>query len=101
MKRKKYENDDLGVSFTLPEQLTMREHLAYRSRLVDSVDVDYNTRQWLAVIPLLDDWKCEKIPDPATFDLDTLSTWKMADIILYVANTTISHMLEMEDVDPN
>lgn len=101
MKRKKYENESLGVKFSMPGSLTLREHNAYRTRLIDNLGQDATTRQWFAVLPLIEDWECELILDPVALDLDKPATWKVADVLQWVTNTAVGHLLEMDDVDPN
>lgn len=101
MERKTYESENLGVSFSLPERLTVREHMQFRARLVDALAEDAYTRYWLAVLPLVEDWQCEVIPDPAALDLDAFISWKVADVMQYVANTAAAHMLSLDDVPKN
>lgn len=98
MKRKAYSSDDLGVSFSLPERLTVRAGLDLRARLADSANDNAYIRWWLAAVPLLEDWDCPDLPDPAALDVDTDATWHLLDIVQYVANQTASHMLELESV---
>lgn len=96
---KKYANDDLGVSFALAERYTNREMLNLRSRIFDAGEVDdsFTVRYWIAAVPLLHEWECEVLPDPAAA-LDTLGTWEMANIIGWVANTVADHIARLEEV---
>ena len=102
MKRKKYENEVLGLSFTLPESLTVRQQLAFRERLFTSIgELDMYSRYWEAARPLIEDWDCELVPDPTAVDLDTETDGRIADIVNWVANMVAGHMNALDDVPKN
>lgn len=101
MKRKTYTNENIGVSFSLPETMSTRDGLDLRARLVEASDENAYIRWWLAVLPLLEDWQCDDLPDPAAFDLDAPATWRIMDIVQWVGNTTAGHMAELENVPKN
>ena len=98
MTRKTYENEALGVSFSLPETVTLRQQLMFRSRLLDVEDDSAHLRWWIAALPLIEDWQCEAIPDLSSIDLDEPGDWRTGDIIQYVANASAGHFMEMADV---
>jgi hypothetical protein len=97
----KYENKELEVSFTMPDALSVRQQLDYRSRLIDHMDDNAFLRNWLALMPIVEDWKCKAIPDPATFDPDEATDKSVADIIFWSSNEMAGHMLELDDVPKN
>jgi hypothetical protein len=102
MDRKEYANEMLGLTFTLPEQLTVREQLTFRERLFLSADdTDMYSRYWDAALPLVEDWQCEIVPDPQAVDLDAETDRRVADIVNWFANTVAGHMNEMDDVPKN
>lgn len=86
---KTYTNEELGVSFALAEEFTNREMLNLRSRIFEAGEESdsFAIRYWIAAIPLLNDWECKAIPDPASFDLDAFGSWNTANIVGWVANT--------------
>ncbi len=99
---KEYNNEDLGLSFGLPVDMTVRERLQYRERLFLTIDTaDMYSRYWDAVQPLLADWTCEIMPDPAAVDLDVETDPRMVEIVVFVANTVAGHMHDVEEVPKN
>ena len=96
-----YENKQLGVCFSLPDKLTVREQLAYREQVLLNIDDNAYIRNWIAGIPLLKEWQCEAIPEPEAFDFDSETDMRKADIVNFVANTVAGHMLTLEDVPKN
>jgi hypothetical protein len=97
----KHENEELGVSFELPDSVTVREQLGFRERVFIIGEQDTYSRYWAGVIPLLDNWQCELIPDPEAVDLDTETDVQIANIINWVANTAAGHFASLEEPDPN
>lgn len=98
----KYENETLGVSFELPDDMTVREQLAFRERVfLAPGDTDTYSRYWAGVLPLLSNWECEAMPDPEALDLDTETRVKVANIVNWVANTAAGHFTELDEPDPN
>lgn len=96
-----YTNDALGVSFTLPDSLTVRQQLRHRERILLNAAEDAYTRNWLAALPLISDWQSDDIPDLDEFDLDDATSVKQANIVQWVANIVAGYVFELEDVDPN
>jgi len=101
MKRKKFENADLGVKFTLPEKLTTRQILQYIQATRWMETDDAQIRAWQAALPLIEDWECETIPDPAGFDLDSEGTWRTVSVVIWTGNSVSGHVAEMDDVPKN
>lgn len=97
----KYENAELGVKFALPDKLTVREQLTFRERVFLLGEQDTYSRYWGGIIPLLEDWQCELIPEPEEIDLDTETNVKIANIINWVANTAAGHFTSLDESDPN
>jgi len=99
MERKTYSNDALGVSFSLPEAVTVREQLNLRGRLLDADHLDSAHVRWfIAARPLIDDWQSDDIPDLAEFELESVMTWRVGDVIQFVANESAGHFMAMADV---
>jgi hypothetical protein len=95
-----YESESLGVSFSLPDRLTVREQLAYRERAFMTGDSVFE-RIWLGAVPLIKNWKCDHIPDPAAVDLATETSAKVARVVAYVANVAAEHVASLDDVPKN
>jgi hypothetical protein len=99
---KEYQNDELGLRFTLPERPTVRQQLNYRAAIALSpLRPDVYDRFWQGAKKLIGDWACEAIPDPEQFDMDTATDPRAADIIFYVCNAVAAHMDSLETVPGN
>lgn len=85
-------NDDLGVSFEIPDRFTVREQLAFRSRIAGTAGDVALIRYWHAAISVISDWQCELVPDPAALDMDTEASVQVADIVQWTANAVAGHM---------
>lgn len=92
----RYENETLGVVFTLPDTFTVRQQLAYRSKIAQAADESAFVRVWLGAVSVMQDWQCEHVPDPAALDLDATDDRKTADIVQWTANTVAGHMADLE-----
>lgn len=96
-----YENADLGVAFDVPDRITVRQQVAFRSRLAAPDDGGIYGRYWNAAPLLLTNWQSAVIPDPATFDLDAADDPRAADIVMWVGDTLAVHLRRRETPDPN
>lgn len=97
----RYENDELGVAFTLPDAMTVRQQLAFRAQLGAAADGGPFVRYWQAAPTIVTEWQCERIPDMTAFDLDGNGDAGAADIIVWVGNTIAAHMADMETPPKN
>jgi hypothetical protein len=98
-----YSDETLGVKLALPDELTVREQLQVDERvfLAAADGVDIYSRYWLGILPLIEDWECERIADPEVVDMDTETDPKVARIVRWVANTAAGHMAGLDDVPKN
>lgn len=96
-----YEKDDLGVSFDLSDTFTVREQLAFRSKVYEQVGQPSFVRYWAAAQTVMTNWQCEAIPEPGAFDLDGSTDGRAADIITWTANTVAAHMNGLETPGKN
>lgn len=94
---KTFENEALGVSFSLPDKLTVRQQLAFRQRLAAS-DGDLYSRYFMASVPLIEDWQCELVPVVADVDLDTETRTSVADIVQWMANEVAIYFTDLGTV---
>jgi hypothetical protein len=101
MERKTFESEQYGVSFSLPVEMTVRDHLAFRSRSIPATEDGLYAGYWKGIMPLLEDWKCEIIPNPEELDIDKAMSLTMANIVNWVCNMAIVHFTEIDDVPPN
>lgn len=89
-----FENKALGVKFSVPDIITVRQRLDYTTAIILSPDDDnFIARAWYGVRRLVKDWECAAIPDPLTFDIDASSSNDAAaNVILWTVNTVIGHL---------
>lgn len=100
----KYADDALGVAFELPDVISVRQLLKFRSHVAFTQGMDYE-RYWAGAIQLVTAWECEYAPDPAAVDLDAVDDpaliEKLVDLIQFVCNQTVLHMMEIRSVPKN
>lgn len=92
-------NEALSVSFTLPDKFTVRMQLSYYSNLARGSELF--ERYWLGALAVLENWKCERIPDPLALNLDEVTDPKITDVILWVGLEVKRRMDTLEDVPKN
>ena len=96
----RYESEALGVSFELPDTLTVREQLLFRSRIAERPREEHFTRYWYAAQSLIQEWQCDDIPDPAELDMDAPDgDGRLSNIVMWVANTAAGHLAGI-DIPP-
>jgi len=95
-----YKSDDFGVSFSVPDKVTVRQQLAYYSEAARAANEDLFMRLWLGARQVLDDWKCEAMPDRFA-DLDSVTDPRAAGAITWAAMQVKSHMDKLEQVPKN
>ena len=96
-----YESTKFGVKFSVPDELTVRQQLAFRSELFLTQDMDRFERFWIGAQHLIEDWECELIPDRAALDLETETNPAIADIVNYVGTTVAGHLAMIGAVPKN
>lgn len=91
-----FENERLGVKMVLPDKLTIRQNLAFRS----AAAISFGTPKlfeayWEATVPIIEEWECELIPDPAMVNLDDADDpdgARKASIMQWTGNTAVGHI---------
>lgn len=96
-----YEREDGAVGFDLPDRITVRQQLAFRSKLNMRDDGGVYGRYWNAAPLLVTEWQCELIPDMAGADLDTAVDPRVTEIIIWTADTIANHIAGMETPPKN
>ena len=95
-----YENEKLGVSFTLPDKLTVRQQLDWRGRVFETVGTTF-LRHWQAVKPLIEDWAYEPDSVLEDIDIDTATDKALADVIFWASNEAAGHMAGLDAIPKN
>ena len=96
-----YESEKFGVKFSVPDVLTVRQQLAFRSELFLTKDKDRFERFWIGSQHLIEDWECELIPDRMALDLETETNPAIADIVNYVGTMVAGHLAMIGAVPKN
>lgn len=101
MDKHEYNNESLGVSFALPKRITIRQHLQIKSRMVmlSSLD-DYYMVFWQAIMPVIEDWRCDVIPKPEDLDFNSDDV-TISKVIMWVCNTGSGWLNDLESVEKN
>ena len=93
-------NERLGVSFQLPDRVTVRQQLAYYSGAGLAVGDELFERYWQGAKAIITDWKCEALPDIHA-DLGSLTDPKATDVILWAGMEVKRHMESLDSVPKN
>lgn len=92
-------NDELGVNFSLPEAITVRQQIKIRSRVwSQDTDEEPTFRFWFGMKPLIKDWYCEEFPYLDEIDLDDSTDPLLADIVTWVSNELAGYWLDLSAV---
>lgn len=98
-----YKNDRLGVAFTLPDKITVRQQLQYDSTRDGPALFDLQTsmyeRLWNAAKTLIQDWQCETVS--LDTDLGDAASSKAARVIEWAGRAVFSHMLKLDTPEKN
>lgn len=97
-----FENEEFGVSFSLPEKITVRQQLVIRERVWGSNNADpASIRFWFSMLPMVEDWDCDDYPDPADIDIDALDDTRATDIILWASARMADYFMDRGFVPKN
>lgn len=96
-----FENPELKTSFTIPDRLSVRQQLRYRSCLdvFAGDDGGLYIRAWRGAVSILENWQSEILPDKDA-DLDAIDDPKAADVAYWVANVAAGHYNRQHPVEP-
>jgi hypothetical protein len=98
--------DAYEVSFRIPERITVRTALEYWSIVTSSLMSPHRIlRQWEACTScgLVEDWKCERFPDPTVSleDVPAEDERYVAGLIMAATSHVQAHMNEIRSVEKN
>lgn len=110
-----FKNKELGLRFTVPDRPTIKQQLDYRGWIFTLREGGIFWRQWKAAGSLIEEWKCEAIPDyehlyetketsseekDAIF-LDTDTNPQITDIIMWVGAEVAMFVVGLEAIPKN
>ena len=108
-----FENERIGVSFTLPDEITVREQLRYKIAMwirweaqpdkdpSEWNELEFYDRAWRAAKTVVKDWECEAIPDLDDFDMAESTDPKAANVVFWTCNAVSGHMNGLGQVPKN
>lgn len=95
-----YKSDAFGVSFSVPDKVTVRQQLAYFSEAGRANGKEFIERLWLGARAVILDWTCPALPDLNT-DLDSVTDPKTTQAIVWAALEVKRHMDNLEQIPKN
>lgn len=96
-----FENEELGVSFSLPEKITVRQHMTIKSRMVLMYNIDdYYLIVWNAISKFIEDWDCELIPEKEKLDTES-EDLKISEILFWACTKANAWLTDLESVEKN
>jgi hypothetical protein len=97
-----FENDALGVSFDLPERITVGDQLRYKGRIYTAgmVSEDIYIRYWAGARGMIKNWQCEAMPD-VMVNIEDEEDPTVADIVFWAGNMVAGHVTNLASVKKN
>lgn len=110
-----FHNEELGVKFTVPDRPTVFQQMAYQGSYLLMRFENIYWRNWVSALLLVGDWECETIPEPSMvfkeriapdeaeggIYLDEETSPTLAAIMMYVGNSVMIHVANLEDIPKN
>jgi len=97
-----FREDSLGVSFKVPETMSVREQLRY-IRAVTAVNKDDNEdyiRFWEGMKPFIEDWECEVMPDYKK-SIDEMYSLDQVNVIIWSGTIFRLHVNKIGNAEKN
>lgn len=85
------------ATFSVPDQITVRQQLAYFSEAAGARGKEWIERLWAGALTLIQDWKSEALPDPRV-DLDATTDPAHTSLIIWAAFRVKAHVDALETV---
>lgn len=96
-----FKNESLGLSFTLPDKPTVRQQMTYMSEAAFAFGKQRFEQYWLGAVAIVQDWKCDLVPDPARLNLDEATDPRVADIVMWVGWEVKEYITRLDNVPKN
>lgn len=95
-----YQNEVLGVSFDIPDKITVRQQLAYRSAAGYPMNGQLARLEslWLGALEVLTGWQCAAIEKPNELNLDVETNPDVAAVITWAGVRALIHMNTLEEI---
>lgn len=96
-----FKNEKLGASFSLPDKITVRMQLTYISRAALAQGTQFFEKCWEAAAEIMNDWKCEALPDPRKLDLDEVADPKVTETVIWAGMAVKEVMDNLDRIPKN
>lgn len=94
-----YKNEQAGVSFSVPDKITVRQQMAYHSRAALAADQELFIQLWLAARTVIQDWKCETVP--LDIDIDTATDPQATLVLMWAGSRVSEYINKLETIAKN
>lgn len=94
-----YKNEDLGVSFTLPDKLTVRKQMEYFSSAGLAHGKQLFERYWQGATAIIENWQCDVMK--LDVNLDEATDPKVAQIIIWSGLRVREYIDSLNDLPKN
>lgn len=95
-----FENEALGVTFELPDTMTVFQQLAFRGEIAKQEGGPF-IRFWEGAKAIMVKWECDDYPELKKIDLNATDDRKLAEIVTWVSNQTAGHIEKLGEIPKN
>lgn len=95
-----YKNEKLSARFVVPDNITVRQQLAYYSEVTASNSSTHIEKLWTGARALIIEWECLEFPDRDT-DLNSVDNPHITDVIMWASLEVKRHINALEYVPKN
>jgi hypothetical protein len=96
-----FTNEKLKTSFVLSDKITVRAQLAYFSEIGLARGREMWERLWFAARAIIQDWKCEIIPDLEKLNIDEVTDPDITELVIWASVEVKSYMDNLENIPKN
>lgn len=105
-----YKDEQLGVSFTVPDAISVRKQLQYRRAignafssgvLAPAGEDNFYPLFLVGAKVVIEGWQCEHLPVLNGLNFDEVTNPRVADVVFWTCNTVAGHMNRLEEVPKN
>ena len=90
----KYEDKELGVSFTIPDRITVGSFLEYHSLKDFSEPEERWLKAWEASKAVVEDWQCPLLPEMDKLNLSSNDA-RLVKIVRWTAGEAAEHIARL------
>ena len=95
-----FERKNPDCKFSIPDRPTVRQQLEYFSLIGGAPDKNKLTRYWTGMQILVEEWKCDVMPD-CDIALSDIDDPDITDIIVWAGTEVVIHLNSLESITKN